>query len=233
MSKCTCCPNQAREGKKRCQECSDRQNKAIRDKRLFRIQNHLCVDCGDPTSGRMCDKCRDGKNKSGKSRRARRRGYGVCMNCGNSCDGWRCDECAQKHREWAIDRYKARVKDGICVRCGVNKASHGNRCGKCAEDHNRRTNLRDLRRKVAAFNAYGGPRCNCCGETTVQFLTIDHINGGGNAHRKEIGKGGGGGAMYCWLKRNNYPSGFQVLCFNCNIGRHINGGICPHKQALV
>jgi hypothetical protein len=22
---------------------------------------------------------------------------------------------------------------------------------------------------------------------------------------------------------------FQVLCFNCNIGRERNGGMCPHK----
>ncbi len=33
-----------------------------------------------------------------------------------------------------------------------------------------------------------------------------------------------------WLKANNFPPGFQTLCHNCNIGKHRNKGICPHKQ---
>ena len=33
-----------------------------------------------------------------------------------------------------------------------------------------------------------------------------------------------------WLYRNNFPKGFQTLCFNCNWGKHINDGICPHQQ---
>jgi hypothetical protein len=57
----------------------------------------------------------------------------------------------------------------------------------------------------------------------LEFLTIDHINGGGNKHRQQIR------SRIChWLKKNNYPEGFQVLCFDCNLGRSINGGICPH-----
>jgi hypothetical protein len=32
-----------------------------------------------------------------------------------------------------------------------------------------------------------------------------------------------------WLKRNNFPSGYRVLCMNCNHGRKRNGGICPHE----
>ena len=35
--------------------------------------------------------------------------------------------------------------------------------------------------------------------------------------------------FYLWLKRNNFPPGYQVLCWNCNCGRSINNGICPHK----
>ena len=36
--------------------------------------------------------------------------------------------------------------------------------------------------------------------------------------------------MYEWIKRNNYPDGFQVLCWNCNSGKGANGGICPHER---
>lgn len=83
-----------------------------------------------------------------------------------------------------------------------------------------------LRLKVVVIGHYGG-RCRCCKETQLLFLTIDHINGGGLAHKRELRNKGM--HLYGWLVKNNYPFGFQVLCFNCNCGRSLNGGICPHK----
>lgn len=74
----------------------------------------------------------------------------------------------------------------------------------------------------------GTPKCQCCGETTIQFLAIDHINGGGNRHRREV-VGGSGAYVYSWLKKNNYPDGFQVLCNNCNQAKS-NYGKCPHEK---
>jgi len=79
---------------------------------------------------------------------------------------------------------------------------------------------------IEGLKHYGGnpPKCACCGETEIKFLTIDHINGFGNRHRKQIKKN-----LYLWLKENGYPKeGFQVLCFNCNMGKNRNDGICPH-----
>lgn len=74
--------------------------------------------------------------------------------------------------------------------------------------------------KVAAFDAYGGPVCAGpdCGVTDIACLTIDHIDGGGNRHRKETGP-----HSYRWLKRHSYPPGYQVLCHNCNILKYLNG----------
>jgi hypothetical protein len=96
--------------------------------------------------------------------------------------------------------------------------------------HHRQRNCERLknyeqRRKLEAFRRYGGARCACCGEDRVEFLAIDHIHGDGNRHRREckIGK------MYAWLKRNGYPPGFQVLCFNCNQAKSA-GGECPHQK---
>jgi len=71
----------------------------------------------------------------------------------------------------------------------------------------------------------GNPTCNCCGEDIIQFLEIDHINGDGNKHRKELGYD----RIEGWLIRNNFPEGFQVLCCNCNKGKQLNGGKCPHE----
>lgn len=70
---------------------------------------------------------------------------------------------------------------------------------------------------------YGG-KCQCCNEDRYEFLSIDHIKGGGNKHRKEIG-----GKLVRWLRKNNYPKDFRVLCYNCNLslGHH---GYCPHNK---
>ncbi len=67
------------------------------------------------------------------------------------------------------------------------------------------------------------------GEKRIQFLTIDHVEGEGNIQRKALfGYNVGGVHMYRWLKRNNYPNGFQVLCMNCNWATRYRN-ICPHK----
>ena len=80
--------------------------------------------------------------------------------------------------------------------------------------------------RMSVLQAYG-QQCECCGEKEPLFLTIDHINGGGNVHRKIVG---GGFPMYRWLKKQGFPKGYRVLCFNCNCGRQLNGGVCPHKH---
>jgi hypothetical protein len=68
--------------------------------------------------------------------------------------------------------------------------------------------------KLAAFRAYSNDlSCRLCNESHVEFLCLDHVDGGGKRHRKEVGRGSG---FYGWLSNNNYPPGFQLLCLNCN-----------------
>jgi len=67
-------------------------------------------------------------------------------------------------------------------------------------------------------------KCAKCGITILDVLTIDHINGNGRQERKTNCKGRGGDRFYQYLRRNNYPSGYQVLCFNCNFLEAINKG---------
>jgi hypothetical protein len=81
----------------------------------------------------------------------------------------------------------------------------------------------EARCKELVFNHYGKV-CACCGESNPIFLSIDHINGGGTKQRNS-----GERKICVWLVKNNLPDGFQTLCFNCNWGKHINHGICPHK----
>ncbi len=95
-----------------------------------------------------------------------------------------------------------------------------------------RARQRRLELKYEVFKMYGGPRCACCGLTCLLFLTVDHIDGSGAKHRKEIKKQGYS-SLYRWLRDNHYPSGYQILCFNCNIGSFLNGGICPHHHVKI
>ena len=69
-------------------------------------------------------------------------------------------------------------------------------------------------------------QCACCGESEIDFLALDHINGGGGKHRKEVGRGY---RFIRWLQKNNYPDGFQVLCHNCNQAKSYYDG-CPHMR---
>jgi hypothetical protein len=82
--------------------------------------------------------------------------------------------------------------------------------------------------RLTVLRRYGGdpPRCACCSESEVKFLAIDHIDGGGKAHRGAVG--GSSDAVYRWLRRNGFPEGYRVLCHNCNMARAFYGE-CPHQ----
>lgn len=73
-----------------------------------------------------------------------------------------------------------------------------------------------------------GNKCACCGETIQMFLSVDHVDNNGVEHSLKEGVRGGHD-MYRWLMINDFPDGFQLLCRNCNWGKHVNGGVCPHK----
>jgi hypothetical protein len=82
-------------------------------------------------------------------------------------------------------------------------------------------------RKLEILARYGSC-CQCCGEKNMEFLAIDHIGGGGNKHRREL-KINNGSGLYMWLIKNNFPSGFRVLCHNCNQAL-AHYGYCPHRK---
>jgi len=99
-----------------------------------------------------------------------------------------------------------------------------------------RDRLRELQRRsdwnskletLKHYSIDGTPQCECCGERHIEFLTIDHIHGGGNQHRKNIGASGGGAKLYRWIKKQGYPNMFRVLCLNCNASLGWFG-YCPH-----
>jgi hypothetical protein len=138
-----------------------------------------------------------------------------------------------------------------CMTCGrtkpieefaVNQGYRLNRCLECQKErnriksrdyHSRNVEAAKVRMKAARAKNFQrildhyGNECACCGETERLFLTVDHINNDGNEHRKKDPTGRA--TIYRWLINRGFPPGFQILCMNCNQGKHRNGGICPHK----
>lgn len=145
-----------------------------------------------------------------------------------------CAKCRAYNKDKGRRRRTRLCAQGFCSWCGKRPSIHEKGlCGPCrararrystAEEGSQRT-LQRLRDDV--FNAYGGYICRCCGETTRQFLTLDHMNNDGAAHRKEVGAGT---ATLRWVRAHNFPDGYQILCYNCNCGRARNKGTCPHKN---
>jgi len=87
-----------------------------------------------------------------------------------------------------------------------------------------------LRMDALGYYSHGTMECACCGNRFLSFLTIDHIDNNGAEHRRQI-KAAGGSGLYGWLKRANYPAGFQVLCWNCNCSKaYSKDHVCEHKR---
>lgn len=72
-----------------------------------------------------------------------------------------------------------------------------------------------------------GSKCQCCGETSYDLLTIDHIEGLKGEKRKS------GSTFMLDIIHSDYDkSRFQLLCYNCNNGKKNYGGnkFCPHQM---
>lgn len=147
-----------------------------------------------------------------------------------------CSCCGQ----WLPATYEFFVKDsrrwdGFTNRC--KKCRKGGVC-VCFRKHIRQSREERLCRQkifrdknrlnvLCHYSPEGNPVCACCGERRIEFLVVDHIEGGGSQHRKSIG-GATGSAFYYWLISNKYPNGYQILCHNCNFAKSHGG--CPHSR---
>lgn len=84
------------------------------------------------------------------------------------------------------------------------------------EECNRLSRQRNDMLRLRVFRHYSGepPYCALCGENDPLVLNLDHIDGGGEQHRQSINKMGH--SFYYWIRQQEYPTGYQVLCANCN-----------------
>ena len=143
-----------------------------------------------------------------------------------------CKHCKESKPESDYYRNGAGYLQGRCKICfQINtKAYYRKHHTRLRKIENAKGVVSRKRIKDAVFAAYGGYICACCGETEKEFLSLDHIaNDGSNFRRNVVGKRFGAGAQtYGYLLKNKFPSGYQVLCMNCNWGKR-RTGICPHQ----
>lgn len=88
--------------------------------------------------------------------------------------------------------------------------------------------LRRIKLEVLSHYSGGPPYCLQCGIDDLDVLCIDHIDGGGEKHRRNLGVLSGS-SFYSWLQRERYPEGFQVLCANCNLKKQMREWARPTR----
>lgn len=140
---------------------------------------------------------------------------------------------SEKRRQYSKEYYE-KNKEKICERTrnyrkdNIDKIREYEKRVQPRKTKQQQERMMQIKKQV--FKEYGN-KCVCCGETIPEFLSIDHINGDGYKHRKELKKQGSMN-IYRWLIKNKFPQNrFQILCFNCNLAKGFYGK-CPHKKEV-
>lgn len=180
------------------------------------------------THSRKCFRCGNTKNyKAFHRNRTYKDGY-----------VYECKECKRERMriKYATESQSVTVTEKRCSKCEglfpadrfkLHKSSPDGLMGLCREcvRLNQEKWRKNLRAELIA--AYGA-KCACCGERRIEFLSLDHINGGGYEHRKLCNFNSP--TMWNQLKRAGYPKDrFRLLCHNCNQSLGIYG-YCPHQN---
>lgn len=109
----------------------------------------------------------------------------------------------------ASDWYNGRKHDPEFLKCRAERSrKYRERVGRPVVRAQERTQNTRLLEKVLDQH---GRKCNICGfDKDQRILQLDHVNGGGNQERRQIGTRG--------IRRNalESPEQYQILCPNCN-----------------
>ncbi|OPZ36860.1 MAG: hypothetical protein BWY99_01970 [Synergistetes bacterium ADurb.BinA166] len=75
-----------------------------------------------------------------------------------------------------------------------------------------------LKRETLQMLTGGIPKCEDCPVDDVRILTVDHVHGGGNEHRRSLGMTSSQ-SMYSHVRKLQDKSDFAVRCYNHNSGK--------------
>jgi hypothetical protein len=70
-----------------------------------------------------------------------------------------------------------------------------------------------LRLEALSYYSQGLLKCSRCGFSDIRALCLDHTDGDGRFDREHFR----GSRLCLHLKYEGFPSGYQVLCANCNL----------------
>ncbi len=118
--------------------------------------------------------------------------------------------CSEKEKQ-AYRIYHATHKEQESEYHKKYRLLHGN-------EERAKSRAREIKIRERVFEHYG-ERCSWpgCNVSDMDMLQLDHIGGGGNKHRREVGKGQ---QFYRYLIKNGFPAGLRVLCANHNFKHH-------------
>lgn len=224
---CTRCGSAKDSSLSECEKCLNYSRNKSKKLDQKRHNNGLCVRCGQPkdNSELNCVNCLEEYKLKGKKREIECRQIGMCPKCGLLKEDFNksyCINCLIKASKYSKDKRDVRLDLNLCTYCGKKTPEEYLVCNDCRA----KISLKRVLLKKEVMMNYGG-KCQCCEIDDLIYLTIDHINNDGAKHRKETTD------LYHWLKKNNYPeNNFQILCFNCNMGKYLNGGQCPHIKEV-
>jgi len=159
---------------------------------------------------------------------------GICSNCHSPTRPLmpgmkKCEPCYTMNKKAQNALYDKRRAAGLCPRCGKGKLLAGlNFCQACSDkgkkdrskpayNERRQVLYKNFRREVLS---HYGNQCVCCGESLLNLLCLDHVNGDGAADRS-IGRFAE--RLLRHIKKSGYPDTFQILCYNCNCARGHQG----------
>lgn len=212
-----------------CPRCREIVLRSKRNRRVAAKRDRKCSLCGchlSPTwQWTKCKECRRNQSEVSLKLKSQREAAGVCLQCGSGRAPQRrmCSDCLVKVAATQDGRASDAIRNGLCRYCIKRSCSIDMpSCDECRTGQAKKRH--DL--KLLVMSKYGGAACKCCGETRIQFLQIDHIDGNGGEHRRTVR----GATNICrWLKARKFPPGFQVLCANCNLAKSVYGE-CPHEK---
>jgi hypothetical protein len=83
---------------------------------------------------------------------------------------------------------------------------------RAADPEKYRKQSRDAKARLKSrLLQFYGSTCAVCGFADARALTLDHVNGNGNAERKRIGERG----VYQRALETYLPDEYRTLCMNC------------------
>lgn len=141
---------------------------------------------------------------------------------GISAKDFICKKCVSEE----MHKYYLRNKEKLKKRTRLWKKNNKEKVIKESQRYRKELKIKALK----AYSRNDNIQCVCCGEKEIDFLCLDHIDNNGAQERKRK-KYGLGTSFLKWLKVNNYPKNLrlQTMCFNCNMSKRIQGGVCIHQ----